>query len=212
MRVFKIIGLLGGLLAGSVAHATTVTNVSPTTVKITFEADPVLTAQSGSLFNFGDFIVGERVRINVTMSATPTQILMGANSRFDDAGGSIVLSGLTSGTSLDLSAFGGTGVRIRLQDGNVNFETIGKTGLYIAGGNPMEFFGPSYIGGDDFASLLAVLASPTDVVSGDPFAIVSTGTGRFWVGETTTVIPLPAGGLLLLGGLGALALRRRAKS
>ena len=199
MRVLKILSFVGAMFAGASAA-----NAVPVSAGPTINMTAVVTATSFQPeFDFTDFIVGEKLRIQVLMSG-PIVDNNGTNqTRFFASAGAFTFTGTTSNTVLTFS----TGVEAFVRAGFSYFRSIDQSGIYLTNVRDIELNGSLFAPNVDFNTFLSQFAGGE--TGGSNLSRIRTDSGNGLDFTQTTVIPLPAGGVLLLGGLGALALRRK---
>ena len=210
MRILKSLGLIAGLLAGSAASATTITNVGDS-YQLKFGVPTISTLPAGGTLASAGFQRFEALSVFVNfdrsiMDANSTQ---GANGidRYSDTTGSITLVGATSGASIDLSDVGGGGVEFRVDTSSkLQIGTSDTSGTFVSLGSGISIFG-AYTS-DSIDELIAILAG-AEVDSATGFVVRNQSGVDAFASGALTPIPLPAGGVLLIAGLGALALRKR---
>lgn len=202
MRVFKILSFVGAMMAGATAaQASTITSGN---IPLVAQVE----STSGTTFN--GFVTptsitpGEDVSINIVMDGTITRTGGSLQARFFSTTGTFSVTGLTSGTTFQTSP----GVEAYVANGVTSFRSIsGVTGLILARTPGIVLNGPLFEVAPDFSTYLSYFTG--DVSSTGSFALVDTATGSVATFSNPSVIPLPAAGLLLIGGLGVLALRRK---
>ena len=203
MRVLKILSFVGAMIAGTTAANAVPVSAGPT---INMTATVIGTTDRTE-FAFTDFIIGETLNIAVLMDGTITTTggtsgVFGPFNRFFSTTGSFTFTGKDSGTTLTLN----TGVEAFVRAGRSFLRSIDETGIWLNSSFDIDLDSGLFAPTSDFATYLAQF---TGGETGTTFSSVRTAAGEGLRFDNTTVIPLPAGGLLLLGGLGALALRRK---
>ena len=199
MRVLKILSLVGAMIAGA-----STANAVPVTAGPTVNLTAVVTAtQFQPEFDFTDFMVGETIDIRVVMSGPITRSGGANQTRYFASAGAFIFEGQTSETVLAIS----TGVQAFARAGLAYFRSIDETGIWVNRFTDIELNGDEFGTSATFEEFLAQFTGGQ--TGGNKNSRIRTDTGIGLTFNETTVIPLPAGGVLLLGGLGALALRRK---
>jgi hypothetical protein len=217
------------MLVASAASAITVnTSGSIATIRLTAGATADITSNV-SVFDFGQFILGESVRLEFSIDTGTVGAANGSGTFFSDVAGNLTITGVTSGTQLNFSDFNSSGVELQVFDGALGFRTVRNANTqHDIGVNQSSLFDINVDAGqistgDTLAEVLAAIENlnGTNTSAGSDTIInyyqddVNSRRLGLRVGAIVLPVPLPAGAFLLMGALGAagaVSARRRRKA
>lgn len=197
MRVLKALTLVGAIFAG--AHSA---NASPVSAGPTINLNAVV-ATTSATGPYSNFVVGESVSIKILMDGTVTRSGGAVQARFFSATGTFSFTGSGPGATFVSSP----GVEAYTRAGVTSFTSpSGTVGIRINRPAGIVLNGPLFAVAPDFPTYLSYFTGSES--SSTNFSVIDNSGVRMTF-SNPSVIPLPAGGLLLIGGLGMLAVRRK---
>lgn len=209
MRIKTLLASAAIALAGTAASAATVSTSF-------FIGEVTGTSNNQNTFDFTQFIVGERIRVDITIDDSAVDTAAFSNTgMFEDPSATVTLVGATSGTTLTLSD--GLSVRARNNQQDLKIDSIessaSATNTFVIK-NAMDFAYdlPAFSDANDLSTVLADADLPLGKTGLTSISFWDSVNDRQLTGLRITAVPLPATGLALIGALAAMGMYRRRKS